>query len=158
MPEREWERRSLVFPKHLDNPDAEELLTFIQLKGYTDSFIKFGLTDDEQRCLETAIMINPVVAPVIEGTGGVREYRIRVEIPTENPRPKTSSEPAQANGPGFLHLSAYYAYFPETGTVVQIELFDTDEFDAAEITIEERAELKRVFEGLQQFGPEAWVG
>ncbi len=132
-----WERRALVCPKHLCE-DPKELLTFIQLDDYTASFLRLQLTDDEQRAIETAIMMNPTLAPVIEGTGGIRELQVST--------PK--------NTPGSLHISAFYAYFPETGKVALIDLFQTEDLEP--MTVEERATLKELFEEIQEYGPEAW--
>lgn len=134
--EPEWESRSLIYPKDMYEP--QELLTFIQLKEYTDSFIRLELTDEEQRALELGIMMNPTLSPVMEGTGGIREFQFSMP----------------ENTPGSLHLSAFYAYFPEAGQVALIELMETDE--VGPMTPEERAELKRLFEAIQEHGPEAW--
>lgn len=137
--EPEWERRRLVCPKDLCG-DVSELLTFIQLPAYTEAFKGLDLTDDEQRLFELGVMMNPLKAEVIEGTGGIREALFGT--------PK--------DGPGSLHLSVFYAYFPETGKVVLIDLAETDE--VGELADGERAELKRLFEEIQEFGPEAWEG
>lgn len=134
-----WERRQLLCPKHLCQDSAEQA-TFIQLLGYTNAFINYGLTDDEQRAVETGIMMNPVLPGIIDGTGGIREFQF--------------STPQ--NNPGSLHLSAFYAYFPETGKVALIGLFQTD--DLAPMTDEERKALKKIFEEIQEHGPESWDG
>ena len=118
--------------------DAEELLTFTHLTEYTESFTSLGLTDDEQRCIEIGIMLNPTLPPVIEGTGGVREFQF--STPSSNP--------------GSLHLSAFYAYFPETAKVALIDVMETD--DVGPMTDQEKAALKEMFEQIQEFGPEAW--
>ncbi len=128
-----------VCPKELCG-DSEELLTFIQLPKYTQSFVEIGLTDDEQRAVEIGIMMNPILSPVIDGTGGIREFEFGVP----------------QDGPGSLHLSAFYAYFPESGKVALIGLFDTESI--GEISLEDRAILKQLFEEIQEFGPEAWEG
>jgi hypothetical protein len=133
------EFRMLTAPEHLCN-DSAELLTFVQLAEYTEAFINFALTDDEQRAVETGIMMNPTLAPIIDGTGGVREF----EFCMPNPTPRA------------LHLSAYYAYFPEDRKVALISLLNSEEFSTDELDPDSRKELKRIFEGIQKFGPEAW--
>ncbi len=125
------ERVSLVYPKDLCDP--KELLSFVQLDPYSASFAKMELTDDEQRKVEIGIMMNPTLSPVIEGTGGIREFEFCT--------PKLSI--------GSLHLSAFYAYFPEPGMVVLLDLFQTD--DLGEMTAEERAELRALFEECQEW-------
>lgn len=136
--EPQWERRTLVCPKELIE-DSKELLTFVQLKGYTESFQRMELTDDEQRALETVLMMNPTLPAVIEGTGGIRELEFGMPTMT----------------PGSLKLTAFYAYFPEVGQIALIDLFETDEI--GEMTPEEKGTLKQLFEGIQEMGPEAWI-
>lgn len=137
--EPDWETRNIVCPQEFCH-DSETLLTFIQLPAYTETFLKLELTDDEQRAIEIAIMLNPILPPVLDGTGGVREFQFGVP----------------QDGPGSLHLTAFYVYFPEAGKVALLGLFETDA--VGELTIEERAELKQLFDEIQEFGPEAWEG
>lgn len=131
------EFRQLSAPEHLCYDYASKL-TYIQLKRYTDRFNELHLTDDEQRALETGIALNPVLPPVIEGTGGIREFQF--SMPSDNL--------------GSLHLTAFYCYFPENGKVVLMSLMETEE--VGEMNPESREQLKRIFEALQEFGPEAW--
>lgn len=135
--EPEWERRTLVCSKALIE-DSKELLTFVQLHMYTEAFLRLELTDDEQRAIETAVMMNPILPPVIEGTGGIRE--LEIGLPHSNP--------------GSLQLTAFYAYFPEVQQVALIDVVETDEL--GEMTAEERAELRELFDAIQEVGPEAW--
>lgn len=123
-------RHALVYPQGLCEP--KELLSFIQLDPYVKAFSKLDLTDDEQRTIEVGIMLHPTVSVVMEGTGGVREFQC--STPT--------------NSPGSLHLSVYYAYFPEHGTVGLIYVAMTD--DIGELKPEERVELKGMFEEIQE--------
>ncbi len=125
-----WERHAVVCPKDLGEP--KELLTFIQLDAYTEAFIKLELTDDEQRSIEIGIMMNPTLPPVIEGTGGVREFQC--------------STPTQSNGS--LHLSVFYVYFPESEAVALALVAHTD--DCGIMTNEERAQIKLLIEEIQQ--------
>ena len=118
--------------------DPEDLLTFIQMPAYMQSYDIMGLTDDEQRAIETGIMVNPLANPVEPGTGGVRIFEC--------------STPS--NGAGSLHLSVFHVYFPETQKVALLDVLVADSFGP--LTNEERAELRELFDEIQQFGPESW--
>ena len=124
-------RVSLTYPKNLCSP--KELLTFIWGDIYEESFTKLELTDEEQRAVETGLMMDPEISPVMANTGGIREFQF--------------STPG--NGVGSLHLSAFYAYFPESGKVMLIDLALTDEM--LPMTDEERAELKQLFTESQEW-------
>ncbi len=115
--------------------EAKEILSFLQEDGYTRSFQEFGLTDDEQRSIEAGIMISPLKSPVIDGTGGMREFQFCIP----------------SNKPGSLHISAFYAYFPESGMVALVDLIETGE--VGPMTDEEKATLKDLFERVQQEFP-----
>lgn len=124
------EHHSLVYPNGLCEP--KELLGFVQLEPYSEAFQSLELTDDEQRTIEIAIMMDPTICPIIEGTGGVREFQFGTP----------------SNSAGSLHLSAFYAYFPESRMVALISLVQTDEI--GEFTPEERKEVKGLFEDIQE--------
>lgn len=53
--------------------------TFIQTNQFVKNWEKLGLTDDDLRRLEYAIMKNPKVGPVIPGTGKLRKMRFAYE-------------------------------------------------------------------------------
>lgn len=127
----DWELHRLVYPNDLCEP--MELLNFTHSKEYTESFLRLGLTDDEQRQVEVGIMMAPTLPPVIGGTGGIREFQFST--------PK--------NTPGSLHLTAFYAYFPEGESAVLIDLMLTDEVGI--ITAVEREQLKALFEEIQKY-------
>jgi hypothetical protein len=52
-----------------------DVLDFIQMRVFTDAWERLGLTDDDLRVLELAIMARPKGNPVIPGTGGLRKLR-----------------------------------------------------------------------------------
>lgn len=135
--EPQRERRQLQCPSELAD-DTVELLTFIQMPLYTSTYLQLELTDDEQRAIETGIMMNPTLSPVLPGTGGVREFQFGTP----------------GGNPGSLHLSAFYCYFPEMGKVALLDICQTDE--SGELTDDERAQLKILFEEIQEIGPENW--
>lgn len=124
------EHHSLVYPR--DRFDPKDLLNFVQLHGFTESFKDLELTDDEQRELEVVLMTDPTISPVIRGTGGMRELKCGVPH----------------KGPGSLHLSIFYAYFPEKEEIVLVDVFVTETL--APMTDTERAELKALFEECQR--------
>lgn len=135
--EPERESRMVVCPPEMfDDPKC--LLTFTWMLEYTQSFEELELTDEGQRAIETVIMLDPVLPPVMEGTGGVRAFEI--STPTL--------------GPGSLQLTVFYAYFPEVGKVALMDLAQTD--DIGPMTAVERAKLKEIYQGIQEIGPEAW--
>ena len=53
--------------------------TFIQTEEFVRRWEALGLTDDDLRRLELAIMKNPQAAPVMQGTGKLRKMRFAYE-------------------------------------------------------------------------------
>lgn len=53
--------------------------TFIQTNEFVKKWEELGLTDDDMRRLEYAIMKNPKVGPIIPGTGKLRKMRFAYE-------------------------------------------------------------------------------
>jgi len=49
--------------------------SFIELPIFTRRWLQLGLTDDDRLELEALIGGNPMSAPVVPGTGGVRKLR-----------------------------------------------------------------------------------
>ena len=133
----ELESRTVVCPSSMSE-NSHELLTFIHQLNYTESFKRFELTDEEQRGIETGIMMDPTLSPVINGTGGLRA--IEFGLPND--------------GKAALHISAFYCYLPEVSTVLLLDVVQTDELGS--MTNEERSAFKDLFERVQEFGPEAW--
>ena len=134
-----WERRELEVPEELHD-GIVELLTFIQFPEYTASFRRLELTDDEQCEIEIGIMMDPLISPVIDGTGGIRRFDCGTP----------------GDGPGSLEVSVFYIYFPESSKVALIDAMLTE--TVGEMSAESRAELKALVEEVQQVGPEAWEG
>lgn len=141
MPRRghETEFREVVCTWDMVSGSERQLLTFIQLDPYTETFIRFGLSDDEQRHIETLIMLNPTLMPIIPGTGGIRKFDFGMP----------------GNSRGSLKLTAFYAYLPESEKVALIGITETD--DTGDLKLEEQRQLKEIFEDIQKFGPEGWT-
>ena len=53
----------------------EDLLTFIELRGFRDDWKRLGLNDDDLSVLQFAIMAAPRDAPVVPVTDGLRKLR-----------------------------------------------------------------------------------
>lgn len=63
----------LIYPKHIFAPD--DLLNFIELKGFTRTWDDLNLPDEDLGALQISIMCHPKGHPVIEGTDGLRKMR-----------------------------------------------------------------------------------
>ena len=52
--------------------------TFIRLQSFIKAWDAIGLNEDDYQELETMLLKNPQLGPVIEGSGGVRKVRFAV--------------------------------------------------------------------------------
>jgi hypothetical protein len=64
---------TLEYPKHAFQP--VDLVTFVELDGFSDDWKDLGLSDDDLMALQIMIMAGPKASPVIPGTGGLRKMR-----------------------------------------------------------------------------------
>jgi hypothetical protein len=106
------ERGTLEYPHHAFKP--LEIANFIQMHGFTEEWEGLGLTDDNLRDLETAIMASPTGSPVVRGTGGLRKLRFS---PAGWPRGKSGA------------LRVGYVYFRAYCIVVLIVVYTKTETD-----------------------------
>lgn len=53
--------------------------TFIEVPLFTKRWEEIGLSDNELRQLQIALLKNPESGPVMEGTGGIRKVRFPLE-------------------------------------------------------------------------------
>ncbi|QEH36212.1 Toxin HigB-2 [Aquisphaera giovannonii] len=83
-----------------------------------------GLTDDDLRSLQLAILEGPTRYPVISGTGGLRKIRF---APTRGGRGKSTSH------------RVCYACFLADGVVVLAMVYSKDE--ASDLTARQRREI-----------------
>lgn len=104
------ERRTLVYPLAVSEPS--DWLRFIQSQVFARDWASHGLTDDDLRALEVAIMTGPDRWPVMAGTGGLR--KIRFADPHSN-RGKSGS------------YRICFVYFEEYGSVWLVTLFGKNE-------------------------------
>jgi hypothetical protein len=52
-----------------------ELLTFVEMQGFSDDWSDLGLGDKDLQALQIMIMLQPDGPPIISGTGGLRKMR-----------------------------------------------------------------------------------
>ncbi len=52
------------------------LIAFVQLRMFTQAWNALGLSDEQLREIELAIMRDPLAPPVMSGTGGLRKIRL----------------------------------------------------------------------------------
>ena len=55
--------------------DLRRVFEFVELPGFSSDWESLGYSDDDLRKLQNRIMSNPLVSPVIRGTGGLRKLR-----------------------------------------------------------------------------------
>jgi hypothetical protein len=60
----------------------DSALEFVELRGFRDEWLSLGMSDDDLRTLQNAIMSHPSAAPVVAGTGGLR--KLRFALPKAN--------------------------------------------------------------------------
>jgi len=68
---------TLVYPEHMVKP--EDLLNFIELDWFVDSWDDLKLTDEDLTALQILIMCDPKGGRVMKGTGGLRKLRYSPE-------------------------------------------------------------------------------
>lgn len=120
------ERRRVIYPDGLFDP--KEWLRFIQMPWFERGWSELGMSDDDLRALEMAIMINPTGQPVIKDTGGIRKMRFGV------------SGTGKRGGARIC-----YVYFPDNGIVLLMTAFAKNAKETLNAA-EKRALRKRVEE------------
>jgi hypothetical protein len=109
-----------------------EMLDFIQLDGFKRSWRRLGLTDLDLKALRTMIATAPGIAPVIQGTGGLRKFRFK--------DPKSN----RGKSGGYR---VCYAYFESHGIALLVQIYPKSRKD--DLSASERRNIK---EQLEQFG------
>lgn len=92
----------------------EDLLTFIEMRGFRDDWKRMGLNDDDLSVLQFAIMAAPRDAPVVPGTDGLRKLRF---APTRWGKGKRGA------------ARVCYVYFEEFGIVLLVVAYAKNEQD-----------------------------
>ena len=106
------EIRTLVYPQHEFQP--EDLLNFIELDWFVDSWDDLSLDDEGLSALQVLIMCNPTGATVLKGTGGLRKLRF---------------SPKGWNTGKSGALRVCYVYFQKYGIVLLCLVFRKGELD-----------------------------
>lgn len=112
-------------------PPREKYRTFKYLWGFVREWDRLGLTDDDLRELEYAILANPDAGAVIAGTGGLRKLRFS---PSNWRRGKR----------GALRIG--YSHDARLEKVLMIAVYAKN--DKANLTPAERREIKRLLDAL----------
>lgn len=117
------EKRCLTYPKDLYDP--KKWLNFVQLSPFARAWSRMGLSDDDLRAAEIAIMIDPSRPPLVQGTGGVRKLRLAPE----------SWDTGKSGG-----LRVLYSHWPDYGLVALIYAYSKGEVE--DINAEEKKAIK----------------
>jgi hypothetical protein len=91
-----------------------DVLTFVQMKGFSAEWDALGLSDEDLQAMELGIMAQPRRSPVMRGTGAMRKYRFS---PGAWPRGKSGS------------LRICYVYFQEFAMVLLVVVYRKGEMD-----------------------------
>lgn len=104
--------------------------TFIEVPIFTKRWKEIGLHDDELLALQVALLKNPKLGPIMEGTGGIR----KVLFPVEN-KGKSGS------------VRVCYTDFEEYEIIYLITAFEKKE--QANLTMDEKNALKKLVKALK---------
>ena len=103
--------------------------TFVETKEFQSRWNGLGMTEDDLRELQNYLLEHPEIAPVIQGTGGVRKLRWAREG-----RGKSGS------------LRTIYLDMRASGLIYLITVFGKDEKD--NLSSEEKQAIKTYVKGL----------
>jgi hypothetical protein len=106
------EDRILVYSRQMERP--EDWLHFVHFPYFLARWRELRFSDDDLRLLEMLIMVAPLQAPVVQGTGGLRKLRF-----ARSDTNRGSSGGARVG----------YAYFPEFDVVGVFAVFSKDQQD-----------------------------
>ena len=116
-----------------DDLRPEDLLNFIELDWFVDSWEDLKLTDEDLAALQVLIMCNPKRGAVIKGTGGLRKLRY-------------SPEAWQTGQRGALR--GCYVYFERYGIVLLSLVFRKGELD--DLSDAGKKAVKRAIERIER--------
>ena len=112
MPSSHTVRGVLVYPS--DQFQPEDLLTFVEMRGFSDDWKRLGLDDDDLLGLQVAIMADPRQPPVVPRTDGLRKIRFA---------------PRRWNTGKRGAVRVCYVYFEEFGIVLLVVAYAKNERD-----------------------------
>jgi hypothetical protein len=110
----------------------EDILTFVELRGFQDDLRRLELTDADLHELQVRIMVQPDAAPVVQGTGGLRKLRFA---------------PSRWNIGKSGAARVCYVYFEQWDLVLLVTLYSKDEQD--DIPAAHRAAYRRLIEQIR---------
>ena len=111
----------------------EDFLEFVELKEFSQAWERFSLTDDDLYALQVIIMHDPLRAPVIPGTGGLRKLRF--------------SPPASHQGKrGAFRIC--YAYFAQVSIVLLALIYGKSERD--DLTDKEKKAIRGALSAIKK--------
>jgi hypothetical protein len=125
------EQTELEYPGYAFQPLV--VCDFIQMKGFFEDWQELGLSDNDLRSLEVAIMTKPKGFPVVPGTDGLRKARF-------SPRGWRTGKS------GALRVG--YAYFPKVSVVVLIVAYAKNEQD--NLTAKEKKAIRDLIKRLEK--------
>ena len=102
---------------------------FIRLETFEKCIADIGLTEDDVLSIELAILANPTIGDLIQGTGGIRKFRI--------PLPNIG----KSGGARVIYVD--YAYYEKNYLIAVFEKSEVEN-----LTKTERNELKSLSEAL----------
>ena len=121
----------LEYPGHAFQPLV--VCDFVQMKGFFEDWEELGLSDNDLRSLEVAIMAKPNGFPVVPATDGLRKARF-------------SPKGWQKGKSGALRVG--YTYFPKVSIVVLIVAYAKSEQD--NLTAKEKKAIRDVIKRLEK--------
>jgi hypothetical protein len=110
-----------------------DLLTFIELRPFSDGWRELGLTDDDAMALEIAIMRQPKGFPVVKGTGGLRKMRF---APARWRKGKSGA------------LRVGYVYLERYGTIILVIAYAKGE--KGDLTLDEKKAIRKLLSRVEQ--------
>lgn len=110
-----------------------DLLTFIELRPFSDGWQQLGLTDDDLMALEIALMRRPKEFPVVQGTGGLRKMRFAPAKWTKGKR-------------GAVRVG--YVYLERYGTVILVIAYAKSEKD--DVSPDEKKAIRKLLARVEQ--------
>ena len=114
-------------------------LNFVELPLFSKQFRELGGTDIDLRALQSALIRDPELGPVMAGTGGLRKTRLAL---------------SRSGGGKSGGLRIGYAYFPAYETVVLIAVFAKSE--QANLSAREKAGIRKLIPELEADVAEAF--
>jgi hypothetical protein len=108
-------------------------LTFVQLRTYVTDVARLGLTDDDQRDIEQALLQRPTAGAVMPGTGGLRKLRYA---------------PRSRSGGKSGGVRVCYAHFPRHDYVYFVVAFAKNE--QANLTASQKQRIRALLREIEQ--------